>query len=260
MDCDVTSHVTAALIIHVQTFNECRDEIVRRGDSFVDLSDNARKHIAEIGHSFVQDGHTVLIHGYSRVVVTLLLKAAESGKQFRVIVTEGRPSLDGAGVASIFIAAGIPTTLVLDCNIAMCMNSVDYKVDLCLVGAEGVIENGGIVNKLGTYQLAIIAKAHQVPFYVAVESYKFARDYPLTTRDIQDMLFADSKRRHEADIRELEAVRSRAASNAHGTASVAVYTPTVIDFTPAEYITLLFTDLGVLTPAAISDELIRMML
>ena len=208
----------------------------------------------------MQDGHTVLIHGYSRVVVALLLKAAESGKQFRVIVTEGRPNMDGAGVASLFTTVGIPTTLVLDCNVAMCMNSVDYKVDLCLVGAEGVIENGGIVNKLGTYQLAIIAKAHQVPFYVAVESYKFARDYPLTTRDIQDMLFADNKRDHALEMRELESTRSRAASNANSTGSVLLHTPTVIDFTPAEYITLLFTDLGVLTPAAISDELIRMML
>lgn len=199
----------------------------------------------------------MLIHGYSRVVVTLLLKAAESGKQFRVVVTEGRPNPEGAGVASIFTAAGIPTTLVLDSNVAMCMNSVDFKVDLCLVGAEGVIENGGIINKLGTYQLAIIAKAHQVPFYVAVESYKFARDYPLTTRDIQDMLFADNKRNHDADMRQLEETRSRSGDSCGGPA---LTTPTVIDFTPAEYITLLFTDLGVLTPAAISDELIRMML
>lgn len=54
-------------------------------------------------------------------------------------------------------------------------------------GAEGVMENGGIVNKLGTYQVAIIAKALDKPFYVAVESYKFARMYPLNQRDITDM-------------------------------------------------------------------------
>ena len=46
------------------------------------------------------------------------------------------------------------------------------RVDLVLVGAEGVVENGGVINKLGTYNIAIAAKAHNIPFYVASESYK----------------------------------------------------------------------------------------
>lgn len=53
------------------------------------------------------------------------------------------------------------------------------SVDLVLVGAEGVVENGGVINKLGTYQIALCAKALNKPFYVAAESYKFARLYPL---------------------------------------------------------------------------------
>jgi translation initiation factor 2B subunit (eIF-2B alpha/beta/delta family) len=53
------------------------------------------------------------------------------------------------------------------------------RVDLVLVGAEGVVENGGVINKLGTYQIALCAKALNKPFYVAAESYKFARLYPL---------------------------------------------------------------------------------
>ena len=46
------------------------------------------------------------------------------------------------------------------------------RVDLVLVGAEGVVENGGVINKLGTYQIALAAAAHNTPFYVAAESYK----------------------------------------------------------------------------------------
>ena len=46
------------------------------------------------------------------------------------------------------------------------------RVNLALVGAEGVVENGGIINKLGSYQVAIAAKEHGIPFYVAAESYK----------------------------------------------------------------------------------------
>lgn len=53
------------------------------------------------------------------------------------------------------------------------------RVDLVLVGAEGVVENGGVINKLGTYQIAVCAKSLNKPFYVAAESYKFARLYPL---------------------------------------------------------------------------------
>jgi len=54
---------------------------------------------------------------------------------------------------------------------------------MVLVGAEGVVENGGIINKLGTYTIALAAAAHQTPMYVAAESYKFARLYPLNQRD-----------------------------------------------------------------------------
>ena len=47
-----------------------------------------------------------------------------------------------------------------------------FSVDLVLVGAEGVVENGGVINKLGTYAAALAAHAHNTPFYVAAESYK----------------------------------------------------------------------------------------
>lgn len=57
--------------------------------------------------------------------------------------------------------------------------AVVCRVDLVLVGAEGVVENGGVINKLGTYQIALCAKVLNKPFYVAAESYKFARLYPL---------------------------------------------------------------------------------
>ena len=56
------------------------------------------------------------------------------------------------------------------------------RADMVLVGAEAVVENGGVVNKLGTYQIALCAKACDKPFYVAAESYKFARLYPLTQK------------------------------------------------------------------------------
>jgi translation initiation factor eIF-2B subunit alpha len=91
----------------------------------------------------------------------------------------------------------------------------------------------------------MVAKAMRKPFYVAVESYKFARIYPLSQRDVADLcddsdnfLFTNSSSPSDSE-------------------EVVLQKPS-IDFTPAEYITLLFTDLGVLTPAAVSDELIKL--
>lgn len=60
---------------------------------------------------------------------------------------------------------------------------------MVIVGAEGVVENGGIVNKIGTFTCAMVAKAMNKPFYVAAESYKFARLYPLNQRDFPETLF-----------------------------------------------------------------------
>ena len=109
-----------------------------------------------------------------------------------------------------------------------------------LVGAEAVVENGGIINKLGTFQIATVAKAFDKPFYVAAESYKFARLFPLKQRDIP----------FEAKAVEIGAPLPALTS---------VENPSR-DFTPPTLITLLFTDLGALTPSAISDELIQLYL
>jgi translation initiation factor eIF-2B subunit alpha len=127
----------------------------------------------------------------------------------------------------------------------------------------------------------MIAKMLRKPFYVAVESYKFARMYPLSQRDAVEMVrdmsvgapapsSSGSGSSPERPARHGSAHRSGSGSGAdleragsypgHRLSPAAPRDeeePT-IDFTPADYITLLFTDLGVLTPSAVSDELIRL--
>jgi translation initiation factor eIF-2B subunit alpha len=58
------------------------------------------------------------------------------------------------------------------------------KVDMVIVGAEGVVENGGIISRMGTYQLGLLAKSKSKPFYVVAESHKFVRLYPLSQFDL----------------------------------------------------------------------------
>lgn len=97
--------------------------------------------------------------------------------------------------------------------------------------------------------MAVVAKALNKPFYVAVESYKFARLYPITSRDIKDLCERDTRIERSGD---------KAASTTECERKDDYVDVPSVDFTPSEFITLLFTDIGVLTPAAVSDELIRM--
>ena len=248
-------HITRTFL-ELPNFEECRAEILERGKRFAGMSLAARDRIASVSHEFVQDGVTVLTHGWSRVVASLLLKAAET-KQFDVVILEGRPDASGAKAAAFFANAGIPTTLILDAAMGYTME----RVDVVLVGAEGVVENGGVVNKMGTYALATCARAHDKPFYVAAESYKFARLYPLNQLDMPTkrtpLEFYDTAVPMMDDTDNKETPTKTEPSKVSVPGTVKVDNPTC-DYTPAKFITLLFTDIGVLTPSAVSDELIRL--
>lgn len=208
----------------------------QRGVHFAETSTRARATIADLGARFVRPGATVLTHGHSRVVLALLRCAAARGVHFSVVVTEGRPDGTGLTMARTLTDLGVPVVAILDAGAASALAA--RKIDLVLVGAEAVVESGGVVNKLGTLGIAIAAGAAGVPVYVAAESYKFARIYPLG----QDSLPAE---RAHVDFGPLTP------------RGVKVDVPSR-DYTPPKHIALLFTDLGVLTPAAVSDELIQL--
>jgi translation initiation factor eIF-2B subunit alpha len=108
-------------------FKNLRAAIVERGEKFVKLYISAREKIATVGSQFIRDGSTVLVHGYSKVVVSLLLRAAKTCN-FTVLVTEGRPV--GAGVQvmeTLKEANGISCEVILDSAVAYSMQ----RVDLC---------------------------------------------------------------------------------------------------------------------------------
>jgi len=261
--CELFMKYVTRAFLETPDFAACIAEVLERGEAFANISLSARDRIADIGQDFVQDGQTVVTHGWSRVVSKLLLKAAEH-KQFSIVVLEGRPDAGGAKAAKTYAEAGIPTTVVLDSAMAY----VIEKADLVIVGAEGVVENGGVVNKVGTYSLGIVAREMGKPFYVAAESYKFARLFPLNQSDLPDVGVVP--RLNFVDTASWEATGGKVGKPAESLSTdgavpghvclpdqVEVENPPC-DYTPAKYITLLFTDLGVLTPSAVSDELIRL--
>lgn len=126
----------------------------------------------------------ILTHSYSRVVMKTLLRAHER-KRISVYVTEARPrglgfvlssvTLEISKNTNIFIeslrtyeeltSAGIPCTVVLDSAVSYVMD----KVDFVLVGSEAVVESGGLINAVGSNQIAIIAQAANIPFYALAE-------------------------------------------------------------------------------------------
>jgi translation initiation factor eIF-2B subunit alpha len=229
-------------------FDECKSLVLERGERFHKLSLAARDRIAATASEFVRPNSTVLTLGWSRVVAAILRHAALT-KHFDVYMLEGRRP-DGAGLQAAHCYAtetSIPVTVVPDAAMAYIME----RVDLVLTGADAVVENGGVVNQCGTAALAMCASVVGKPFYVAAESYKFARLYPLNQSDLPTdpplTTEPDSTRTSSENVALEPALDS----------SVKVLNPSV-DFTPAKYITLLFTDLGVLTPSAVSDELIRL--
>lgn len=171
-------------------FDAIRDHLVQNGKLFVERAKEARDKIASFGKHFVRDGNTVLTNGGSRVVGALLRSAAEAsggfGAQgsirFRVIyvVASDSPDAESTENISALRKLGIPVATIPPTAIAYCLQQVTQ----CFVGAEGVVENGGIISRLGTYQIAMLAKAAGKPFYVVSESHKFVRLYPLGQMDL----------------------------------------------------------------------------
>lgn len=220
-------------------FDAMRRLILERGEMLARTTLEARSKIARVGAPFIEAGGVVLTQGHSRVVVALLLEAART-RHFSVIVAESHPDGEGHATAEALTQASVPVTMIEEAAVAYAMS----RCQMVLCGAEAVLESGGVINKTGTYQTAIVASACKKPFYVAAESTKFARLFPLSQHDLPGH---DLSREHAAFI-------GRTKPPPEG---LVIEKPSR-DYTPPSYITMLFTDLGVLTPSAVSDELIKL--
>ncbi|CAG9765233.1 unnamed protein product [Ceutorhynchus assimilis] len=217
------------------SFTECKKIMLERGNLFLRKLDEARGKIVKFASKFILDGSKVLTHSRSRVVLQTLHQAHKQGKRFEVFTTVSAPDYSGKHLHKELLAIGIPCTLILDSAIGYVMEQIDF----IMVGAEGVMESGGIVNKVGSYTTAVCAKEMKKPFYVLTESFKFSRLFPLNLQDLP------AEYKYTSDVRKNENIRE-----AHP----------LVDYTPPSYITLLFTDIGILTPSAVSDELIKLYL
>ena len=165
----------------------------------------ANRSIGRHGAILINDGDTVLTHCNAGALATVdygtaigvIRAVVEQGKKVRVIATETRPKLQGARLTAYeLMRDGIPVTLISDTMVGYVM----YKrmVDKVIVGADRIVRDA-VINKIGTYQIAILAKEHGIPFYVAAPKSTFdlahrAADITIEERNPEEVTYIGSMR------------------------------------------------------------------
>jgi methylthioribose-1-phosphate isomerase len=157
-----------------------RDDLRDEATHILDEDRNMCRRIGEHGAALIPDGARVLTHcnagalatGGMGTALAAIYVAVQQGKRVEVYVDETRPLLQGSRLTAWELSrAGIPVTVLVDSAAAALMRS--GTIDLCVVGADRIAANGDVANKIGTYALAIAARHHDVPFYVAAPTSTF---------------------------------------------------------------------------------------
>lgn len=198
------------------------------------------RRIGEHGAKLIPDGGGVLTHcntgalataDYGTALAAIIL-AWEQGKRFHVYADETRPLLQGARLTAWELQQrGIPCTLICDNMAAQVMK--EKKVQLAIVGADRIAANGDTANKIGTYGVAILARFHQIPFYIAAPQSTFDLSLPNGSG-------IPIEERHADEITQGFGKRTAPAE-------IAVYNP-AFDVTPADLITGIVTEHGLISP------------
>lgn len=118
----------------------------------------------------ITNGDVILTYGCSSLIRKILIEAHRDGKQFQVIVVDGRPLMEGKEMLRRLVVSGIHCTYIL-------INSISYlmsKVTKVLLGAHALLTNGYVVSRIGTAQVALSAQAYNKPVLVCCETYKFS--------------------------------------------------------------------------------------
>jgi translation initiation factor eIF-2B subunit alpha/methylthioribose-1-phosphate isomerase len=169
-------------------------------------------------------------------------RASEDGREFFVFIDETRPRLQGAKLTAWeLFNEDIPSAIIAD-------NAAGFyisrgEVDIVIVGADRICLNGDFANKIGTYTKALLAKAHEVPLYVAVPVSTFdpelasGADIPIEERDPKEVLFIGEYRLAPEGVEALNPA---------------------FDVTPGELVTGIITEKGIFAPGEIDPEELRL--
>lgn len=225
-----------------QPVSAIKGKLISESQAILDEDISLCKTMGRHGAELIQDGQTILTHcnagslataGYG-TALGVIRAAWEQGKKIKVIADETRPVLQGARLTAWELMQDhIPVTLITDNMAGSLMRQ--GKIQLCVVGADRIAANGDVANKIGTYSVAVLAKAHHIPFYVAA---------PYSTIDL------NTKTGEDIPIEQRNPLEVTTIHGSHPVApkDVAVYNP-AFDVTPAELITGIITERGVFKPS-----------
>lgn len=192
------------------------------------------------GAALIDDGMTVLTHCNSGSLATggigtalgAIKTAHHSGKKIHVVVDETRPLLQGSRLTMWELQKEkIPATLITDNTAAWAIKK--KNIDIIMVGADRIVSNGDAANKIGTYNLAILAKEHRIPFYVVI---------PTSTLDMS-LKSGDAIPVEERKSEEVTVIAGKQVTPKGST----VFSP-AFDVTPNEYISAIITEKGIHRP------------
>lgn len=202
--------------------------------------ENVCKRIGDFGLEIMKDGISVLTHCNAGFLATSkygtalapIYRAKEEGYNVKVYADETRPLLQGSRLTSFELdKMGVDVTVITDSMAAVVMKK--SLVDIVIVGCDRAAANGDIANKIGTYNLAVLAKAHNIPFYVAVPKSTFdlelknGEEIPIEERSRDEICFGFDKRTCPDNVK--------------------VYNP-AFDITPNELVSGIITEDGILYP------------
>jgi methylthioribose-1-phosphate isomerase len=196
--------------------------------------------MGEFGAAVVPDGARVLTHCNAGALATagygtalgVIRGAVGQGKKIAVIADETRPFLQGARLTAWeLMRDGIDTTVITDNMSGALMRG--GQIDLVVVGADRIAANGDVANKIGTYTVAVLAKEHGIPFYVAA---------PISTIDLAT---ADGS---GIPIEERNAKEVTHMGPARMTPADAKVRNPAFDVTPHKYVTGIITERGIARP------------
>ena len=218
---------------------QAKEELEKEAIRIQSEDEATNRAIGEYALSLFEDGMGVLTHcnagglataKYGTALAPFYL-AKEKGMNIKVFADETRPVLQGARLTAFELQqAGIDVTLICD-NMAGMVMSKGW-VNAVIVGCDRVSANGDVANKIGTYSVAVLAKAHNIPFYVAC---------PLSTIDLNTPTGAEIPIEERPDEEVTEGFGKRTAPK-----GVKVFNPS-FDVTPNEYVTGIITEKGIVT-------------
>ena len=222
-----------------KTVSEIRDTVIVKAKEMAEEDININKQMGKNGAELFQDNDTIMTHCNAGALATVAYGTAlgviratnESGKNIKVIATETRPVQQGSRLTAFELKHdGIDVSLIPDTAVGYTM--ANDLVNGVVVGADRILQTGHVFNKIGTYQVATMAKQHNVPFYVAA---------PLSTFDL--------KSRPEEII-----IEQRNPSEVTGIGDkktapdgISVINP-AFDITPPELISGIITENGIAKP------------